>query len=267
MKNKFWKILLLGTLSSCVNPYRANFNSTLDRLPLWTQSRLAPSSEKPRLVETDDIKTENVRQFEKGYVMIGYSKFDAPGQISDLALKEAKMVGADVVLVEKKFSKTLTEIASITNWPPNETTEIREEGRSTGGKEGDKTITRRTEITTSKGPETVYVPKQVDYFDHSATYWRKMDRPIFGALVQELSDEQKERLQSNRGLSVKAVMTGSPAYQTDLLKGDIITEINGKPVSGIANFYQDLSTFAGKKITLSVLRGKTTTTHQVTLAP
>jgi hypothetical protein len=235
-------------LGACVNPYRANFNSTTDRYPAWMAGRFAPSAAKPRLIKTEDIQEEGRKLAEKGYLMVGYSKFDHPALDENLALQEGKAVGADVVLLQKTFAKSLIETTTVTQWPPSETTELHENTRVEGESEKDtKHIDRRVEIRTSHGPETTYVPTQVDYYEHSATYWRKVSQPIFGAIVRDLSDEQKLILETNRGLVVRTIVTDSPAFQADLLKGDIILKIDGEPVASMQRFYDDLINKAGKK--------------------
>lgn len=250
----------------CVNPYRANFNSTQDRYPNWLEGRLSKPSGNPRLMISDNIGEENWRLYERGYLMVGFSKFAGPDVDVDLALKEAKNVGADVVLVQKKFAKTLTETVTVTNFPPSETTTVRE-NTTVLGEKGPRQVDRRVDITTSKGPETFYVPKQVDYFEHSATFWRKFERPIFGAFVQDLSDEQKQRLQTNQGLSVRAIVTDSPAYTADLLKGDLVLKLDGKPVPSAQRFYEEIAKRAGQEIELSLLRGDKTLARRIKLNP
>jgi C-terminal processing protease CtpA/Prc len=256
--------LLFLFAAGCVNPYRNNFNSTQDRYPTWLESRMAPKAKKPRLVLSEDISSENWKMFERGYIMIGFSKFDGPDEDVNLAIKQAKAAGADIVLVQKKFSKTLTETVTFTEFPPDETTTIRENADVVGEK-GVRRIERRTEVRTSRGPETVYVPKQVNYFEHSATFWRKMERPVFGAFVQELSDEQKQKLETNHGLVIRAIMADSPAHQADVLKGDIILKVDGVQVPSVRKFYEDLESKAGKQVELLILRGEKASTRKVTL--
>lgn len=246
-------IMSLLLLSACGNPYRANFNSTRDRHPQWLENRLAPKTKTPKLIETDEIQKEGWELAEKGYIMIGFAKFDLPRINPELALAEGKRAGADIVLLQRKFSKSLTETTTITQWPATETTEIRENTGVTGER-GTHHINRRVDVTTYRGPETTYVPTQVDYFEHSATYWRKVERPIFGAIVMDLSDEQKQRLQTNRGLVVRTLVTDSPAYQADLLKGDIILKMDGEAVGGVKKFYDDLITRAGKTVLVTLVR-------------
>jgi hypothetical protein len=197
---------------------------------------------------------------------MGFSKFDGPEADTSLALRQAQSIGADVVLVEKKFSKSLMETVTVTQRAPSETTEVRENTHVQGDR-GDKWVDQRTEVTTSRGPETVYVPKQVDYYQHSVTYWRKIDKPLFGAFVVDPSDALKQKLQSNHALVVRAVMVDSPAHEADLLKEDVLLKINGSPVPSAQKFYETLSTLAGKKLTLTVMRGDKTFERPIQLNP
>ncbi len=258
-------IFILG-LTACANPYRINFNSTKDRFPSWVENRLLPHPEKPQLRLTENIQSDGWGLFERGYFMVGYSKFDGPKIEVDLAIAQGAAAGAHVVLVQRKYAKTLTETVTVTHWPPSETTEIREKTDVSGGTR-DRQVDRRVEITTSRGPETVYVPKQVDYYEHSATFWRKIDRPVFGGLVQDLTEDLRQKLQANRGLVVRAVMLDSPAFKADLLKGDIILKINDEPVPSAAQFYENLKIMAGKNISVSLLRGSNTINRIISLNP
>jgi C-terminal processing protease CtpA/Prc len=264
------KIFLFGVaavvLTGCANPYRANYNSTRDRFPNWIEGRLAPKVNSPRLMLTNDISAENWRLFERGYVMVGFSKFAGPNTDAKLALAEAKAAGAELVLLQKTFAKTLTETVTVTNFPPSETTTVRENTNVLGGKQT-KSIERRLEVTTSRSPETYYVPKQVDYYEHSATFWRKLEKPFFGALVKDLPDELKAKLQTNLGLVVRAIVLDSPAYAADLLKDDIILKIDGAPVPSAQKFYESIITKAGTEIELSVLRGDKTLSKRIRLNP
>lgn len=261
----YFMVFPVFLISACANPYRANFNSTMDRFPTWMGNRLAPKAERPELFTSDNIRADNWKLFEKGYIMIGFSKFDGPNVDTRLALKEGRAAGADIVLVQKKFSKTLTETVTVTQWAPDEVTEVREETDIAGGSRGRRQVSRRTEIRTSRDPETVYVPKQVDYYEHSATFWRKVRSPLFGAFVEDLTDELKQKHETNRGLVVRAVMIDSPAYEADLLKGDVILKMNGEPVPSAQRFYEDLASRAGKKVDLLIARGEKTVKRRLSL--
>ncbi|MBL8024561.1 MAG: PDZ domain-containing protein [Elusimicrobia bacterium] len=256
--------MTLGALVGCTNPYRANFISMEDRIPPWIQNRFTPPSKQPRLQYSEDSLSDKWKLFEQGYFMVGYSKFDGKRMDDSLALTKAKSIGANLVLIEKKFSKTMMETVAMTQWTPRTTTEIRDDTTVSGPK-GKRDVSRRTEIRTGGDPQVTYVPKRVDYFEYVATFWRKVDTIIFGAFVTGLPDEMKKSLQTNRGLIVRNIVIDSPAYQADLLKDDIILEVNGVQVPGMQKFYENMNTMAGQEVVLTVLRGSQTITKRVKL--
>ena len=198
--------------------------------------------------------------------MIGFSKFDGPDQDLNLALSEAKSVGADRVLVQKTYARTLTETVTVTDLPPSQTVTT-QENTSISGDRGTRQINTQSEVTTFPGPVTSYVPEQVDYYEYSATFWRKLDKPLFGAFVQDIPDDLKQKLQTNHGLLVKNIVVDSPVSAADILKGDIILKIDGSPAPSAKKFYEGLAGKAGQSINLSILRDDNTFEKKVTLNP
>ena len=70
------------------------------------------------------------------------------------------------------------------------------------------------------------------------------------------------------GLRADIVMPGKPAHTAGLRSGDIIQEIDGKPVKDIQEYMQRLSELqAGTTIPVKVLRGDETIVFQVELTP
>ncbi len=70
------------------------------------------------------------------------------------------------------------------------------------------------------------------------------------------------------GLRADIVVAGKPAHTAGIRSGDIIQEIDGKPVQNIEEYMQRLSELtAGTTIPVKVLRGEETITFQVHLNP
>jgi Zn-dependent M28 family amino/carboxypeptidase len=70
------------------------------------------------------------------------------------------------------------------------------------------------------------------------------------------------------GLRADIVVAGKPAHNAGIRSGDIIQEIDGKPVKDIEEYMQRLSELtAGTTIRVKVLRGEQTITFQVHLTP
>ncbi len=70
------------------------------------------------------------------------------------------------------------------------------------------------------------------------------------------------------GLRADIVVAGKPAHNAGIRSGDVIQEIDGKPVKDIEEYMQRLSELtAGTTIPVKVLRGEETLTFQVHLTP
>ena len=70
------------------------------------------------------------------------------------------------------------------------------------------------------------------------------------------------------GLRADIVVAGKPAHNAGIRSGDIIQEIDGKPVNDIEEYMQRLSELqAGTTIPVKVLRNEETIVFQVHLTP
>ena len=72
--------------------------------------------------------------------------------------------------------------------------------------------------------------------------------------TRDLSDAERQEFQSNKGAAVRLVVDGAPAFDADILVGDVITAIDGRSVSS-ANALNDLlRERPGKLIAVSIVR-------------
>ena len=84
----------------------------------------------------------------------------------------------------------------------------------------------------------------------------KVVRGWLGVVIQELTPPVAEALGLDHGVIVTKVLPGSPAEKGGLQPGDIILEVNGKPVKSATELqFAVMKTPPGKEITLTVLRG------------
>jgi hypothetical protein len=269
MKNKRISILiaLLASVlvAACSNPYKDAYKSTLERWPSGAASRLLPPTGDVKIVTSTRMRDDAVRMMEEGWLLLGRSKFrdaqvDAAG-----AVALAKEIGASVVLVRKEYATTVSGTMESAEWIPPRTIVRREQEVVVSGPDSGKVVEREV-ITTIDGEyRTSYVPTNTDYYDYAATYWAKSKPPIFGVIVRSLSDSEKVATQSNRGVVVRAVINDSPAFNADILRGDIITSFGGQQVSGPDQFFQAVLAGAGKDIVVRVLRGGEQKTYTVRL--
>ncbi|MFH1724027.1 MAG: hypothetical protein ABII00_05320, partial [Elusimicrobiota bacterium] len=96
-------------------------------------------------------------------------------------------------------------------------------------------------------------------------FWKKFDNPVFGAYVADLGPEDRVRLQTNRGLKVRAMMKGSPVFNADIFQDDIITAIDGESPPIARQFYAWVIQKAGQTIELEIRRGDKTIRRSVSL--
>jgi S1-C subfamily serine protease len=116
-------------------------------------------------------------------------------------------------------------------------------------------------VQTAEGQfQTTYVPVNTDYYEYSATFWAKVKPSPIGVLVDPLSEDQKKELQSNKGVVVDWVVRGTPAYNADVLKGDILVSLAGEEIQTPEQFFDIVYRHPGETVDLNLIRegqGKT----------
>jgi len=72
--------------------------------------------------------------------------------------------------------------------------------------------------------------------------------------MRDLKDSERQELQSNKGVAVRLVAEGTPAFDADILIDDVITAIDGVSVSSPKAFSDVLRDRRGKQVSLSIVR-------------
>jgi serine protease Do len=97
----------------------------------------------------------------------------------------------------------------------------------------------------------------------------KLIRPWFGATGQEITSDLTESLGLDRpgGVLVNGVYPGSPADKAGLKIGDVVTELEGRPVNDPASLVSLLATRSvGGKVPITILRDRKKLSLTVPLA-
>lgn len=257
-KMRFCIFLLFLTtiLTGCANPYRQHYRSMLERWPK-SKSLLMETQEasEPKLITSENMKKDIMSMLQNGYFLIGKARFTSPPINEKQAFKQAREIGADVVFVKKDYVTTKTKSVSITEWLPERKVTTRETSTYQKDPSAQPSVYKREVIRTIEGESyTRYVPQSIDYYDYSATFWKKTKPLRFGVLARALDEETKKRLQSNRGVIVKVVVNKSPAYNADILLDDIIIQFAGETVAGPEDFFGKIRTHTGQTVTVKIIR-------------
>jgi hypothetical protein len=257
---------LLLFAAGCANPYQINYLSTVQKWPGDVTNRLLKPKGPPKLVTTEDVKKDARTLLESGYVLLGKAKFRDRKLDESLALQQGKAVGAWLVLVASKYVNTVTESMPFNQWTPDqttitsETTQIQHDPRKPP-----ETIQKQTVQTVQGELQTTYVPENVAYYDYSAAFWAKTKPSILGVLVQPLSDDLKKQYETNKGVGVFVVINGSPAFNADILKGDLLMSLAGEEIVTPDQFFDIVNRHAGQAVELGLIRDGKSMTVQLRL--
>jgi hypothetical protein len=255
-------VLIAGCASGYSEFYRSVPGATPEAI---ANTRSAPPPKSPLLNHDGGNPKSVVEAYARqGYALIGYSSFNSGRRVSDSdALEQGEKVEADVVVVmNPQYTGSVTSNVPITT--PTSTTSYTTGTATVYGPAGVATAYGNA-TTTTYGTQTSYVPFTVNRFDYGALYFVKRHY-VFGVNYRDPSDDERRALQSNKGVYVTSVITGSPAFRSDILPGDLIVSIDGMQVYGQQGCSELLQQKRGQTITVAIVRAGQELSKSVALA-
>lgn len=259
-------LLLLSLLSvgGCATPYAEFYHDNLGGIDVSRDKRFADAPSEPIVSKGRDPQTDGERMAEEGYVQIGYSSFNAADVSINGAIDQAKKVHAHRVLVYSDYKNTVSGSMPLTV-PNTQTSTTSVSGNAYGA--GGMSTFSGTAYTTTTGTKTTYIPYSVNRYDYLATYWARRRSFVFGAGVNDLTPELRQALQTNKGVLVEVVIKGTPAFNADILKGDVLKAVGDTEIYDAASFSQVLAPHAGQTVTFQIVRNGTLIQKEVRLNP
>jgi hypothetical protein len=245
-------LLLVGceTRTQHYGKYYQQFTPSIDaRTDPW----LLPAREGGARVANVADPTEGMRaMYEDGYVMIGASSFlDGPNTPDIFALRQANIVGADLVVVSKRYDSSRLRTALIPTYTPGPSVTV-----GTATKYGNTWYYSDFTVDSPGAVGLMALPYTEHLWNYTATYWCRPVGVIGGLLMEDLSVGSRIEAQTNRGAWVFAVVKGSPAYYADVLPRDIIRSFNGERIENNADAMRFIRANAGKVVTAQITRIK-----------
>lgn len=244
-------VALGGCASGYKEFYRPAQGATPERI---AATRAAPPTGTPIVERSQPREPEVVHDSyaKRGYVIIGSSMFNSGrSEPEDSAIRQGQEIGADLVLIlDPKYAGSVTTAVPITT--PTTTTSY-SSGTATAYGTGGSVTAYGSGTTTTYGTTTNYVPMTVHRSDYGAVYFVKK-RFTLGAFFRDLNHAERQEMQTNKGVVVRLVVDGTPAFNADVLVGDAITAIDGVPVSNTAAVGDILQERKGKSVSLALLR-------------
>ena len=242
-------------LSGCASGFKSFYTPATGATPeAIAANRASPPPSTPILErsapgDADMILTAYAK---RGYSMIGHSTFNSGRNESEAsALKQGQVVGADLVLVfNPQYTGSVTSSIPITT--PTSTTSYTTGSATAYGPSGTVNAYGNA-TTTTHGSKTTYIPMTVNRSDFGAVFFVKQ-RFNLGAYVRDLNDSERQELQTNQGVVVRAIVDDTPAFRADVLPGDVITAIDGVTVPNQEGFGRMTGERKGKLITITIIR-------------
>jgi membrane-associated protease RseP (regulator of RpoE activity) len=239
--------------------YTPNASITADDI---AARRLAPAPDDPELVHGDDPKVDVPAAQADGYLIVGASSFHGPQASDANAVAQAKVVGADRVLVFGKYMGTSQSVVPITT--PTTQTSFTTGSANVFGSGGMATAFGSA-TTTSYGTQTNYIPVSIDRYDYLAVYLVKV-RYLLGANFRNLTNEEAQAAGTVNGVTIVNVVHGSPAADVGLLPGDSIIIADGKAVIDGKQLNEFLMGRQGRSISFTIIRSGKKLSKTVNLA-
>jgi hypothetical protein len=270
MRNSLSALFLSLTLAGCATTdgysqfYTPVPGATPEKI---AETRAAPPASIPQVVHAGSSDENTKRRLvREGYAVIGYCSFTSGyRQNDDDAVDLGKKVGADLVVIfNTEYAGSVTSTVPLTT--PTTTTSYTN-GMATAYGTGGSAVAFGNSTTTTYGTNTTYVPQTVNRYQYGAAYLVKRRYRLGIASSRDLSDHERQELQTNRGVYVEAIVDGTPAYTSDILPGDIITAVDGSGIDSDTNFGELISARAGRTVELTIIRHGTTISKSVSLLP
>jgi membrane-associated protease RseP (regulator of RpoE activity) len=225
-------------------------------------TNMPPYSGTTRIIAASaDPKNDVKDLYRNGFVMIGESAFQGPPQGNNALMSQAKKVGADVVLVSSVYLGSQQTAVPFMQYNPGQTYTTTSSGTVNANAYGSSGYAYGTgnyygsSSTTSPGTFTTQmIPVTVQRYNYDAGFFRKMPQTILGVIPQPLPQEIRQHLERNTGVFVWVVRNDSPAFNANILEGDVILQMNGEDVKSVADYIQKYTRMAGQQTDVEIWR-------------
>lgn len=209
----------------------------------------------------------------KNFNYLGASSFYANAQYDPRKdiLEHGSSIEADLAIWTFWYKDTQTGTAPVYAWVPGTTSQTNETGswnsQAQGyidgpglndyGVSGTGYGVYQGGSTTTTAGRTVPVGVtnySIDRNHYEVGFYKKGVPLRLGVRFTETTEELKAKLGRNSGVIINLVVNETPAFYANLLKGDLILEINGRELT-VGNFNSTIAAHAGRNAVLKIYRG------------
>lgn len=242
------------------NPYSSFYRSTGALPAVYSPGEYEAANGPAQIYHySSNISQDEQAMYENGFIKIGYSSFNGTASAySESNIREqANRIGASTVLVKSSYTNTRTGSLPYTVQNPGHTVYSNSTGTANvygSGGWATGTYSGSTSTYVPGDTSTHSVPYSVDRYDFGASYWIKKTKFYFGAYYTDIPSQLRSSLQRNQGVLITLIVKRSPAWEANLLPGDVVIQANGHAVGDNQDFTNLISGYTGQIVTLTVLR-------------
>jgi serine protease Do len=181
---------------------------------------LLKDGETPSIWRTEDLRGEVKKGLSKGYKIIGQSSFNGAMEGNNGVIAQAKAVRATHVVLASQFAETRT-ITTPLVMPTTSTT------YNSGTVSSGYRAANYSGTSTTYGSTVVPMTTQQNRYEQTAVFMAKsITKPKLGVILDELDARTRTEIQRNTGALISIVIEDTPAFNADILEGDVIIAIN-----------------------------------------
>lgn len=251
MKRIIVLVLAAALLQSCAMPYARFYHDTTGGLDVTKLKTVIMPTGEPKVFRGSSPKADALKMMEDGYALLGYSSFNGGTIDQNGAIAQAKKVHAAVVILYAKYTNTTSGAIPLT-LPETRTSSTTMTG-SVYGSGGYANYTGNA-YTTTYGSRTTYIPYSTRHYDYFASYWIKLKSPIFGTYLRDVPQDARRKDGSNKGMLIYAIVRGSPAFEANIIEGDVLRAIGSDEINDKAEFHKALIDYQGRKVAVRLYR-------------
>jgi len=209
---------------------------------------LKPDPDGPKIYAGESKEDDYQRMLERGFDMIGYSSFDGIDVSPDALKEHAKNIKADAVLVYTQRADPKQLTVNMQQIRDKIAAKKAAEGKAA---DGDKTPSQ-AQLQAAPEPKPQYT-----YF---ASYWVRLQPPMIGVHVTGPTKDADVK-----GLTIVAVVAGSPASKAGLQADDILTQIGDIVLDKPEALTKSAHLYAGQTANVNYVRNGTPAKTTITL--
>lgn len=264
MKQLLYTTLIILLFACAANPFSQFYYDITNGQDLTKINHISliEKGQNPLLYRGADKDEDRVKMLENNYIMVGYSSFNAGNVNENDVYAQAKKVQATAIVLYSQYTNTVSGSMPLT-LPNTQTSKTNISGNVYGS--GGYANYSGYVNTTTYGTKTTYIPYSVSRYDYGATYWVNRKYTTFGLILIDLDADLRAEIQSNKGMLVEAVINNSPAFWSDIFRGDILKSIGTIDIYDTNNYVEALKEYAGRTEKVVILRNGKLIEIKVTL--